>query len=487
MDERDLIREALRNMPAAAAHVAADSPAADAVYAPLHHGAALRVDRSLVVGNRGVGKSFWASVLASDQARERAADLYKLDELRHVQVSLGFHESAGITVGPAPSPEQLGQLRAQAYTGQQIWKAVLLRALGPLSGRVLPASLADTMRWSTANIEEMEAALRHADATLLSANQRFLLVFDALDRLAPEWAAVRELSNGVLRFALDVRGFRAIRAKVFLRADQWHDEVLFRFADASKLRSERVELTWTQCDLYGLVYQYLWDHPTAARAFQLLVNRVEAAVGGSPSFVTRDLRESDSFQEGVFCELAGEFMGSNPRRGRTYNWLHDHLADALGQTSPRSFQIALRAAALAASNDLPRVLDHLSIKAGVQAASDKRVEQLTEDYAWIRIALEDLAELEVPASPDTFERRWRERETVKRICELAQTREVDAPVTFALPAIPSEQGILQSLKSLGVIEERAESRINVPDIFRVAAKLKRRGGVRVPPPTARRG
>jgi hypothetical protein len=486
VDERDLIREALRSMPPAAAHSAADSPDADSVYAPLHHGSALRIDRPLVVGNRGVGKSFWASVLASEHARERAAALYKLDELRHVQVSLGFHESAGITAGPAPSPEQLGQLREQGYTSQQIWKAVLLRALGPLAGRVLPASLADTLRWSAANIEEMEAALRHADASLLSANQRFLLVFDALDRLAPEWAAVRELSNGILRFALEVRGFRAIRAKVFLRADQSHDEVLFRFADASKLRSERVELTWTQCDLYGLVFQYLWDHPAAGASFQLLVNRVEASVGGNPSFVTRDLRESDSFQEGVFCELAGEFMGSNPRRGRTYNWLHDHLADALGQTSPRSFQIALRAAALAAGNDLPRVLDHLAIKTGVQAASDVRVDQLTEDYAWIRIALDDLEDLEVPASPETFERRWRERETVRRICELAQEREVDAPVAFAPPSKPSEQGILQSLKSLGVIEDRTESRINVPDIFRVAAKLKRRGGVRIPLPAARR-
>jgi hypothetical protein len=396
-----------------------------------------------------MGKSFWASVLASDQARERAAALYKLDELRHVQVTLGFHESAGITAGPAPSPEQLGQLRAQGYTGQQIWKAVLLRALGPLSGRVLPPSLADTLRWSAVNLEETEAALRHADAALLSANQRFLLVFDALDRLAPEWAAVRELSSGILRLALEVRGFRAIRIKIFLRADQWHDEVLFRSVDASKLRNERVELTWTQCDRYGLVFQYLWNHSSAATAFQVLVNRVEANPGGIPSFVTRDLRESGSLQEAVFCEIAGKFIGSNPRRGSAYSWLHGHLADALGQTSPRTFQIALRAAALAADNDLPRALDHVAIRAGVQAASDGRADQLTEDYAWIRIAFADLDELVVPASPETFERRWRERETVRRICELAKTREVDAPVTFAPPATPSEQGILQSPKSLG--------------------------------------
>lgn len=484
MNEVVLIREALRNMPPAAAHSAAESPAADTVYAPLHHGLALRIDRPLVVGNRGVGKSFWASVLAGPEARERAATLYNLDELRHVQVNLGFHESAGITHGPAPSPEQLAQLSSKGYTSQQIWKAVLLRALGPLTGRQLPESLADTLSWSAENIEQMEAALRHADDRLVESKQRFLLVFDALDRLAPEWAAVRDLSNGILRFALEVRGFRAIRAKVFLRADQWHDDVLFGFADASKLRSEKVELSWTQCDLYGLAFAYLRNEGSAGQAFQSLARDVEDARGGSLE-LDRALSKSALLQEHVFSALAGEFMGTNPRRGRTYNWLHDHLADALGQTSPRSFLVALSAAAKAAGDDLPRVLDHLAIKAGVQAASNVRVDQLTEDYAWIRLALDALAELEVPTSPLTFERRWRERETVGLICEMAKQREMNAPLAFAPPATPSEQGLLQSLKGLGVVEERTESRINVPDIFRVAAKLKRRGGVRVPAPTRR--
>lgn len=482
MDERNAIRDALRNMPPAAAHSAADSPAAEAVYAPLHHGAALRFDRPLVVGNRGVGKSFWSSVLANEQARERAASLYGQDELRHARVALGFHEDAGKTPGPAPSSEQLAQLRARGSTSPQIWKAVLLRALGPLPGRTLPDSLAEVLAWSSNNIEDMEAALRQADAALLQAGQQFLLVFDALDRLATKWSDVRELTTGLLRFALDVRGFRAIRAKVFLRTDQWHDETLFRFSDASKLRSERVELTWTQCDLYGLVYQHLWDHPTAGHSFQGVVKRVIDERGWGVLNVLRELHHDGDFQERVFRSLAGEFMGTNPRRGRTYNWLHDHLADTSGQTSPRSFQIALREAAHAVNDDVPRVLDHLAIKAGVQAASTVRVEQLTEDYAWIRLVLDALEELEVPTSADTFQRRWKERRTVDRILDLAQQNETYAPVAFAPPSTPSEEAIMQSLKSLGVIEERADLRINVPDIFRVEAKLKRRGGVRVPAP-----
>jgi hypothetical protein len=208
----------------------------------------------------------------------------------------------------------------------------------------------------------------------------------------------------------------------------------------------------------------------------------EAAALPRQSGFPQQLRTSETVQARVFSELAGEFMGTNPRRGRTYNWLHDHLADASGQTSPRSFQVALQRAAESVADDTRRVLDHTAIKSGVQAASELRVEQLTEDYPWIRLALEALEHLEVPVDREVFVERWKARETVRKIVEQAGQDTRDAPIEFV--ALPSEEGILHALSSIGVIEKRSESRINVPDIFRVAAKLKRRGGVRVP---SRRG
>jgi len=482
MSAQDLIRAALREIEPAAAHKAADSPRREQVYAPVEHGAALKFDRPLIVGNRGVGKSFWASVLASADARDLAAALYGLDELRSAHVELGFHEAAGMSVGPAPSPASLEDLTAKGFSSAQIWKAILLRALSRWLPESVPSSLSELLKWCVQDIERMEAALRHADAALQREGKRFLLVFDALDRLALDWPSIREQTAGVLRFALDVRGYRAIRAKVFLRSDQWRDDALFRFADASKLRSERVELVWRQRDLYGLVYQYLWSHPRAGQAFRDMVSELLLVNPTPGSPLPAFLRTNEGSQERVFTELAGEFMGSNSRRGRTYNWLHDHLADASGQTSPRSFQIALQSAAQSVAEESPRVLDHLAIKNGVQDASDVRVEQLNEDYPWMKSALDALENLEVPTHPDTFISRWRDRDTVRRILDLASARQVDAPVEFAPPSSATELGILNALKGIGVIEERSESRINMPDIFRVAAKLKRRGGVRVPSP-----
>ncbi len=477
-DDTSKLRDALRTMQPAAAHQAADSPAPNAVYAPSLHGNALRWDRPLVIGNRGVGKSFWASVLASDDARKAASALYGQADLRALRVVLGFHESAGKTLGPAPSSDQLVQLRAKGFTSRQIWTSVLLRAV---AADELPTGLGELLAWSSTHIEESERLLRQADETLVSSGQRFLLVFDALDRLAPDWPTVRDLTTGLLQCALDARGYRAIRVKLFLRTDQAHDEALFRFPDASKLRSERVELVWKQCDLYGLMYQYLWHHPVAGAAFHSLVQKAWPGLTAGDQFPGR-LRTDVETQTKAFAALAGEFMGSNPRRGRTYNWLHDHLADASGQTSPRSFQIALQRAAESVSPDAACALDHVAIKSGVQAASDVRVDQLKEDYPWIRLALSALEQLEVPVDRSVFLQRWVERETVRRICELAEQEPRSAPVEFAPPFTPNEEGILKALESIGVVEERSEARINVPDIFRVAAKLKRRGGVRVPAP-----
>jgi hypothetical protein len=89
-------------------------------------------------------------------------------------------------------------------------------------------------------------------------------------------------------------------------------------------------------------------------------------------------------------------MGAGPKRGRTYSWLFDHLADAFGETSPRSFITALQKAANHSPAPAETAIDHNGIRAGVQDASEIRVAQLKEDYDWITSVLQALEDLEVP-------------------------------------------------------------------------------------------
>ena len=91
----------------------------------------------------------------------------------------------------------------------------------------------------------------------------------------------------------------------------------------------------------------------------------------------------------------------------------------------------------------------------------------------------------MPCTPSTFKRRWIDRKTVDQIMGIARNRQRPGPIELERVGADKEVALLASLKNIGVIEERSADRINMPDIFRVAATIKRRGGVR-PPTRSRR-
>jgi hypothetical protein len=233
-------------------------------------------------------------------------------------------------------------------------------------------------------------------------------------------------------------------------------------------------LAWHASELYGLLYSTLDRDESSKAAFHHFVTQ---ALG--LRFNQADLDDMDQQSE-IFSLIAGEFMGVDRRRGRTYTWVIDHLADAFHETTPRSFLIALQRAASARAKPVT-VIDHHGIREGVQAASTVRVDQLGEDYPWIQTVLGVLEGLEVPCKPDAFIRRWKVEGTVSRVNQV--TRRSGRPGPIGLEGRTRMQGefaLLEALKSIGVVEERSADRINMPDLFRVAAKIKRRGGVRPP-------
>lgn len=490
LDSGTVLRNALRALPPGAAHAsAAHAPELTELYAPDNHERALDPDRSLVIGNRGVGKSFWSAVLADRNARRSAASAYPRLMLERTEVVLGFHEAAGKIEGPAPSPEVLQRL-LKSFVPQQIWRAVLWQALGPHTGVQSPMQLSSLLPWIEEHLETVEAGFRHADKGLSAANIRFVLLFDALDRLGADWSTIRRLTEGVLRFALDLRGYRALRVKLFMRTDQFHDKRLFRFPDASKLRAEYVDLKWRRQDLYGLLYRRLWLHPKeeVQAAFRVAARNVlprsmrgQLELSSLLGVLPPALKNDEEIQEKVFSALAGLYMGANPRRGRTYLWLHNHLADAFGETSPRSFLIALQRAAEFAKPELTTALDHHALRAGVQAASGVRLDQLKEDYAWIGEVFEALARLEVPCFPKKFTESWRRSQTVTKIREFTQNQRTLGPLEIEDDLPNPEEALLLALSNIGVLDRRPDGKINIPDIFRVAADMKRRGGVRPTP------
>jgi hypothetical protein len=71
------IRQGLRALPPASNYIPGQEIKLDDVLIVQSHRAALDPDRTLVVGNRGVGKSFWTHVLADPRTRAHVAQTFR--------------------------------------------------------------------------------------------------------------------------------------------------------------------------------------------------------------------------------------------------------------------------------------------------------------------------------------------------------------------------------------------------------------------------
>lgn len=463
------IRAGLADLPRADNHMPGARVDPSLILPISSHRAALDPDRALVVANRGMGKSFWAHALADPVARDVAAK--RFGELGTTDAEIGFNASDR-TSSIAPTPTALNDA-LKATDADSVWRAVLVRASGD---RTIPPGFSDLARWVQSNGERVDDLLTALDDRVAASGRKFVIVFDALDRLAPDWDTTRRLTTALLRRALAVRSFRALRIKLFMRRDQFEDDELFAFADGSKIKNTRVDLTWTSMDLYRLLFERLAQSGKSASAFANLRASV-ATVLPFDSDVAPDVPKL------LIDAIAGEFMGADKKRGRTFSWLPLHLSDANGETSPRTFLTAWREAAHHGAPPAGRAVDHLGILEGVRKASEDRLVELKEDYWWIDPALRPLRGEMVPMDRERLESLWRSNQTAEQIAKPPKTRGLP-PIQLVEGTVNREGALVQALSAIGVMEIRANGKINVPDIFRVEAGIKRKGGVK--PPRGRR-
>ncbi|MET3916257.1 hypothetical protein ABID97_003039 [Variovorax sp. OAS795] len=484
-EEIDELRAALSRLTPAPSHDAVSPPQLQQIYTPEGHEAALDPERVLVVGGRGTGKSFWSATLLNDDTRTFVSQSYRRLNLDKCKVGLGF---AGVDTDAngAPSREELDDLiETDGHEPEKVWRAVFLRAVSQFVPMGLPTMLRGPeglVHWVEQDAARAQQYLRKADEALRVEGVRVVVLFDALDRLGRDWQQIRERTRALLLVTLALRTYKFIKPKIFLRVDQAEDAGVAAFPDASKLLSAgaRVDLTWEHRDLFGLLYTLLANDVHAGNTFVKLVER-------ATSIAIRDvfqiglpaaLKDSESAQAQVFVELAGPYMGASASKGRTYTWLHKHLADAYNRVSPRTFLEAVRQASLYRSStaDAGFAISPAGLRAGIQAASELRLRQLKEEYNWIDSVIEPLADQQVPCRAEDLYSRWQESGTIADISH-SQGQYLE-PIEFSEGDSNQPAAILKALLRIGVAERRADGRINIPDIYRVAAKMLRKGGVR---------
>ncbi len=504
-------RAALADLPDGTSH--GDRALLNQVYVPPSHLKALHPDNLLVTGMRGAGKTFWWGALQDEAVRTLVGQQStRSPVIGSMEVRTGF----GVTLAPDQYPGRhvLTNLMLAGFEPKIIWRTVQAYQLAGAAHELRKR------RWWRERVAFVD---RHPEAidrlfyeTDVECDRRgtyLVILFDALDRCSDDWREMYRAIRGLLQTALDMRSYRRLRVKVFLRTDQADWSRIADFPDASKVLSSAVELNWPRRDLYGLLWHLLangnGEHGEAFRSFLTPTGWETLTVGSRSVFsLPRSVLKEDH-QRSSFHAISGRWMGLGPKRGFPYTWIPNHLADTEGRVSPRSFLAALRRAVEHTQDEHSEhqhALHYDSIKRGVQAASEIRVGEMREDYPWIHRVLMPLAGKLVPCAFEEIAERWRQEEVLERLTEEVDQNEIapenppevllsergsfgdgfdpiegeDQKESRLLPRHLDQgpDGVRTDLEALGVFMRLRDGRVNIPDVFRVGYGLGRRGGVR---------
>lgn len=453
------------------------------IYMPSGHYKAIALDRPLVVGDRGAGKSFWLKSLVDPARRKLIGEVFDSPSLLSCDITTGFDPSVAAS---DPTPRELATLIRNSVEPSDIWHTVMVQACLP---DLIPPEIdtwSERIRWVNAQSATVAKQLREKNAALAAEGKSLLVAFDGLDRLASTWKSTIELVRGLLQTQLDFSKYTHLRTKAFIRPDLLADPDVRRFADASKLVSLAVKLEWNPIDLYGLMWQYLAnssDKPASAAFRQYCeASGLFKWMPGNESlfFLSEEIKHNESLQQALFHKLAGKTMGGKTG-GNTWTWLPNHLSDARGYTSPRSFLVALRAAAIDSRKRKfvgPEYALHTSsIKEGVSSASEVRRTELEENLPWIQAIFGPLKGLALPSRRQDVVSLWRKAKTVE---SLFLTSSPVPPVPLPEKISKGEPAsILLALEELGLCRMLTDGRVDFPDIVRVNAGMTRKGGVPV--------
>ena len=232
------MRQALEELPAETSYGEPPTPAS--VYFPQSHLKAMHPDVAVVTGMRGAGKTFWSAALQVAAIRELIGTRYERTAINDkTVVRTGF--GARPAIDEYPSKDVLADLLNQGSGARLAWRTVQAWQLAPQDH---PLRQEESWRRRTTyvedNPEQIDRLFAECDARLAQEGRHFVVIYDALDRSADDWRTMYQLIRGLLQTALDMRGYRRIRVKVFLRTDQFNPAAIGDFP--GRVQSARIRV-----------------------------------------------------------------------------------------------------------------------------------------------------------------------------------------------------------------------------------------------------
>jgi hypothetical protein len=315
-------------------------------------------------------------------------------------------------------------------------------------------------------------ALDRLDARLEAADRWLFVAYDELDTVVTSGVdALRAVLGGLVGFWVQYsRRWSRLRAKLFLRTDFYRRFGEAAGADVVKLAANRVQLEWSDRNLYGALIKH-FANADARLAEYVRSSGVPLDSSDGPFGLLPRLSAGEEAQP--FVErLVGRFMGAGHRKGKSYTWILDHLRDGNRKLSPRSL-VRLVEEAAAVELDRPRaqgvnLLHPTSLRSALDRVSEVHVEGAKGDVPWLHGLRERLRESrEVP---------WIRRDLERLLARRFDEGWGGAPAEVHPPAANPRE-LVDHLLELGIFRERTEEKCDVPDLYLKGLGLVRRGGV----------
>lgn len=452
-------------------------------YPVAEHLRALDPSVVLIVGDRGAGKTKLVQLTKSAEQREavgrRFPDLRALMQRTEWRDGHPLHGEGPDPRGWQAFAEEHG---ADRTAMQELWFAYLLRVIkdrldaeakealtGLLAcpGGDAKRCFAEFKKAGTAAllaVDRLDKALEHEDAWLF-------VSYDELDTiLYSDWSAMGAVIRGLISFwATYARRFRRVRAKLFLRTDFYRHHSDVTGADIAKLAANRVDLAWSDKNLYGMLIQHVANTSEDLFAYfkrTVPFEKKDPVLGYIPRLLKKE--EARSFVE----RMVGPYMGANDSKGQSFTWLLDHLRDGNRKASPRSLVLLIELAAVIESGT-PRatgsqILHPISLRNALDKVSEQHVDQAGNELPWLAGLKERLAkDREVP-----WTRRELETLVRGRWDESWSSSRVDVR-----PPADNPRALVDYLMELGIVRDRGGDSFDVPDLFLKGIGLTRKGGV----------
>lgn len=451
------------------------------------HARAIEPEVVLIVGDRGAGKTQLVRALEDDNVR--AALVRRNASLRAPTGKTFWKTGWPLGIG-GPDSSAWRNFARDPGRGREdvtaIWLAYLVRVLRTeLDSEALNfdglmavpgVDAVACLQAYRQHSLSVTAALDRLDERLLQEERWLFIAYDELDTLVQDdWSALGTIIRGLVSlWAAYARRWRRIRPKIFLRSDFYRHHREIAGADVAKLASNRVELHWSDRNLYGALIKHVVNKRDAMGKETLLAHFApvvrldpDPVLGYVP--VLADATEAKPFVE----RLVSEFMGAGRKKGLAFTWILDHLRDGNGRALPRALVRLVELAAEIERNQ-PRatgghLLHHVSVRNALDLLSNEYVQQAeTNELFWLIGLGERLArDREVP---------WSRRELLKLLSYRFDETWGAAPRHVAPPGQDPEE-VIETLVQLGVLRVRPDGGFDVPDLYLDGLGLVRRGGV----------